>query len=728
MGVKVVDLPSRGRLPAAALLARGRDLLLGQLGPRLEDLLTTLDDDLFARAEAARTDRGQQAFFDAMRLLRLERQPICERFVRELDSSANDEALTAEPEVPDDSFQSRVDSLSLLADDALEERLAVTTMSQRVERDCELRLVLLRVRIAHLEEQVSTGTPLVPLEPRRVAGAFARAVMPLDLDPEVRLVVFKRFEQGVLLALGDAYEELDRLLRSAGVLPELTPAMARAARDGDRGKSRGQAASVIDPEGAATRLPTAQDAPTTAAPPGAHRADAALGDALDGLDALELADALATLPGLRRRRRFAAASDTSAIVSTLLLEIASAAQLKLAPILAERTLDALPQRIDYGALLARGAEKRGHTHARLSESDEDLVNLVQVLFDELLGDENLPVPIRALLARLQFPILRLALSDRSFLAREDHAARRFLNLVTRTGIGWVRADERAQDRLYQVIEAAVDEASRGEATGFEELSARIEAAVAEEEAIIQRASERVLEKERARLEAEKTRRLVERLVEHRCRQLPDGELVRFLTEDWQQVMYRAHQQDGPRSEDWKRAFAVLRSLSGADDLDGFELHRAIVEGLERLGRNAEQSAREAARAIDLVLESAAHAAGADAPPPPAPPQARQESAIDKLPDRSAIDAASALQVGDWIELRQDGGRLTRCRLASVTEPPERCIFLNRRGVRIETLSRLEIAAAIQNGDLRRLDSDQLFDNTLASVIGGLRETEAAASA
>ncbi|MEE4297797.1 MAG: DUF1631 family protein [Pseudomonadales bacterium] len=729
MGVKVVDHPSRGRLPAVALLARARDVLLAQLGPCLEDLLTALDDDLFARAEAARTDRSQQAFFDAMRLLRLERDPICQRFARELDSGAEEEPSTPQADAADDPFQSRVDALSLLADDALEERLAVSTMSQRVERDCELRLTLLRARLAHLEQQVSGTTPPVPLEPRRVAGAFARAVMPLDLDPEVRLVLFKRFEQGVLLGLGDAYEELDRLLRSAGVLPELTPAKARASRNGNRPSSGSRAPSAIDPAGAAVRLPTAADAPSTRPARGAAADSGGSFDGLeglDGLDAAELAEALATLPGLRRRRRFASVDDASAIVSGLLLEIATAAQLRLAPILADRTLDSLPRRIDYGELLARGAEKRGHAHARLSESDEDLVNLVQMLFDELLGDENLPIPIRALLARLQFPILRVALSDHSFLAREDHAARRFLNLITHTGIGWVRADERAQDRLYEVIEATVDEAARGDGTGFEALSARIEDAVAAEAEILRRATERVLEKERARLEADKTRRLVERLVEHRCRQLPEGELSRFLTDDWQQVMYRAHQQDGPRSDSWKRAFAVLRSLSGADDLDGLELHEAIAAGLERLGRDAEQSGRDAARAIDLMLEMVSRGADAESKPPPPPP--RQDTAIEKLPERSAIDAAAALEVGDWIEIRQDSERVVRCRLASVTEPPERCIFLNRRGVRIETLSRLEIAAAIQDRNLRRLDSDQLFDNTLASVIGGLRDSEAAASA
>ena len=335
----------------------------------------------------------------------------------------------------------------------------------------------------------------------------------------------------------------------------------------------------------------------------------------------------------------------------------------------------MPRRIDYGELLTRNARGQGEGSA-LTDADEDIVNLVQALFDRLLADDNLPVPMRALLARIQFPILRVALGDADFIASATHPARRFLNLITRTGIGWMRADERAQDRLYEVIERCVDAFARTEdldAETIDGFNETIEQALVAEAEAVKRASQRVIEKERARLEAEKTRRLVERLVEHRCSNIPEGELQQFLMQDWQQVMFKAHQQEGARSNAWKRAFSVLRSRTGNADLDGPALHVALSEGL--LGRSEEEASDGAARALTLLLEEVESTL--EEAPAPAQTTSHVEPSIEALPDRSAIDR-NRLEVGEWIELRRDTERTVRCRLATITDPPERCIFLNRQ--------------------------------------------------
>ena len=80
MSVKVVDHPSKDGLPSAALLARSRDIIVERLAAILEDLLLALDDELFALAESARSDRAQQQFFDTMRALRLGREAIRDDF------------------------------------------------------------------------------------------------------------------------------------------------------------------------------------------------------------------------------------------------------------------------------------------------------------------------------------------------------------------------------------------------------------------------------------------------------------------------------------------------------------------------------------------------------------------------------------------------------------------------------------------------------------------------
>ena len=707
MSAKVVDHPSRDAPPSAALLTRCRDIIVGRAAGFLEELLLVLDDELFALAESARSDRTQQQFFDAMRTMRLAREQICARFRA---------CLQAPAPAPMEDAESGSDEntpLSLLENDALEQRIAVTTMSQRVERAHELQLTLLRVRVRHLETQCGTHDVVVPIEPHHFAHGFATAVRPLELESDIRLILFKRFEQGALARLGKLFDDLNGMLAEAGVLPDLTAAQAVSPRQpGGRPISRSTAPSHG----------TAQEDNT----PATGGSDAALSHAFEGYDRRQLAEGLAALPGLRSRRRYGSAAGATALVSRLLMDIATAAQGRIGPRL-DASLDVVPRRIDYGELLTHSALRRGQSIA-LEGADEDVVNLVQALFDQLLADDNLPVPMRALLARLQFPVLRIALSDSSFIASATHPARRFLNLITCLGIGWVRADERAQDRLYQVIERCVGAFARSDALDaktIESFNETIERALKAEADSVEHASRRVIEQERARLEDEKTRRFVERLVAHRCSNARTEALRQFLMRDWQQVMFKAHQLEGTRSAAWKLGFRVLRSLTGERDLDNQALRSALREGLLLLGRSEEDAAEGATRALTLLLEGADGSNGEQAAPSPAPNPSEQS--IEALPDRTAMGQANRLEVGEWIELHRDAGASVRCRLATVTDPPERCIFLNRRGVRIETLSRLELAAAIQDGRVRSIDSDQIFDNTLASVIGGLRNATPAPS-
>ena len=183
-------------------------------------------------------------------------------------------------------------------------------------------------------------------------------------------------------------------------------------------------------------------------------------------------------------------------------------------------------------------------------------------------------------------------------------------------------------------------------------------------------------------------------------------------------MFKVHQREGRRSAAWKRAFSVLRSLTGNVDLEDSALQSALSEGLRCLGLSEAEASERTARALDLLLEAVERKDEEQSAPIPADTQV--EPGIESLPDRNAMDQANRLAVGEWIEMDRQSDTTLRCRLATVTDPPERCIFLNRRGVRVETLSRLELAAAIQDGRLRSINSDQIFDNTLASVIGGLR--------
>lgn len=72
----------------------------------------------------------------------------------------------------------------------------------------------------------------------------------------------------------------------------------------------------------------------------------------------------------------------------------------------------------------------------LEEADEDVINLVAMLFEFMLDDSSVPDAFKALIARLQIPLLKVAVLDKSLLSCTQHPARRLLNDIASAVIGW----------------------------------------------------------------------------------------------------------------------------------------------------------------------------------------------------------------------------------------------------------------------------------------------------
>ncbi len=77
-----------------------------------------------------------------------------------------------------------------------------------------------------------------------------------------------------------------------------------------------------------------------------------------------------------------------------------------------------------------------------------------MFFDIILDDRNLPIEIQALVSRLQLPILKVALKDRSFFTDRKHPARQLINEIARTSIGWESSSKDTQDALVHPAHGA----------------------------------------------------------------------------------------------------------------------------------------------------------------------------------------------------------------------------------------------------------------------------------
>ena len=63
------------------------------------------------------------------------------------------------------------------------------------------------------------------------------------------------------------------------------------------------------------------------------------------------------------------------------------------------------------------------------------IEMVAMLFDFIFDTKDLPDGIKALLARVQIPVLKAAMLDRAFFAKKSHPSRLLVNALAQAGLG-----------------------------------------------------------------------------------------------------------------------------------------------------------------------------------------------------------------------------------------------------------------------------------------------------
>jgi hypothetical protein len=83
------------------------------------------------------------------------------------------------------------------------------------------------------------------------------------------------------------------------------------------------------------------------------------------------------------------------------------------------------------------AHLRSHVAEKATKQIDKLtIELVGMLFDRIHQDKHLPAEIKTALSRLQFPIMKVALADSELFVSPVQPARRLMDRIASTGIGW----------------------------------------------------------------------------------------------------------------------------------------------------------------------------------------------------------------------------------------------------------------------------------------------------
>ncbi|WP_242205366.1 MULTISPECIES: DUF1631 domain-containing protein [unclassified Pseudomonas] len=696
------------RLPV--ILLQVRDKAAQQLRHGLQELFDNADDTLFEMADRARNDVEQNIFFEAMRDLRLKRKNIERGFLEQffeafVGLTQYDPAHNTLPHAL------IYDELAPRNDD-MERNVAVETMVGRVLKRDGFALDQLTARLDALLGN-TLDNQHNPLGPAMLCEFFLQAGRNLGVEIKVKLILLKLFERYVLADTEQLYAEANQLLLATGVLPELKPAPARRAID--------RAIANVQSGDSDELLPVDESV---------QEVFAALQELLShvrGTVAPTLESSVAVQP----------------ISTRDLLRLLSHLQQYVPELAAQDDFDLRNQ---LEQLLTRVSVRSGKSRI-VGDADEDVINLIAMVFDCILEDRNVPDSLKALIARLQIPMLKVAVLDKSFFSRSTHPARRLLNEIAEAAMGWGDCDGEARDSLYLRIEQVVQRLLTDfvdDPAIFSELLADFLAFTSDERRRSELLEQRLRDAEEGRAKTELARRRVERALNQALlgKTLPPS-VVTFVQDAWSKVLLLTCLKHGDQSAEWQADVQTMEQLIWSvqrhQDTESSLRLLALVPGLLKSLRDGlTSSAFDPFATSEFFSElEALHVQVLERPVEAEPAasmievsqqivlQAADDSSIALTSARLPHDAVGLRQVeqlrlGSWVAFQEDDEHSLRCKLAAIIEATGKYVFVDRTGMKVLERSRLALAEEFQRGAVRALDNTLLFDRALESVLGNLR--------
>lgn len=720
--------PAESPIPSSPSPAYGQVLdavqkhVIDRASPALDSALADVDDYLFDRSQSGEEALGMIALRD-MRRARGEiaqkfRQALLDRF-RGLRDRRIADGLAGS-------------GLSLLSDQALEEQLAVEQLAASVLRSHASAFEVASKRLSVVVGVAALDPRENPLAPSFLAGALSHAMGQLEIDADLRIVVFKFFERELTGALGDIYERCNALMATAGVLPELR---ATAKAHHPPAPRHGAMAHAASAEVAAQAH---EAAPMQVSPADQMMFANMLGMLQNWRSAIGMAAQTPTGPAIGTQDLMSILSLMQQDASSLFTPAAPGEQQSLAGQLRQQ--------------MAQSARKLGVAgdNLNLDGLDGDAVDLVALLFDVLLDGPQYDNRIRQKIGRMLVPFVKVAVKDRRMFMYKEHPARRLLNTVAEACEG--NRGEAPQERellthVDHTIDRLVAEFNEDVAI-FETLEQELRAYMAQHRKRFELAEKRTTEAQRGRERLEQARAMVAAdLNWHRGgRQLPpviDDFLTRHASHHLIQIALR----DGKGAPRYDHAMQAVSALMVAVDratnrqapdpskpLPEAEL-LAMLASAGCIG-DAGEAALEALTDTLARLSAGQPAQESDPRIPPqvvmpepvvteAPPELAAAGGTAGLDfDAAMLARIRTLQVGNWIQLQTGDGHFAPAKVSWISPISSRLLLVNRRGIRVLVASVQELAVMAKLGKVIVREGASAFEDAMHQVADRLQSASA----
>jgi len=733
---------------------------------------------------AGRTDvrEEQVVCLEARDLLQQGRSALMVDFERRLRSQVDDRIAGKVVKKPDFSTLD-AEKLTLIDTNAMDESVVTGNITRVVENLCHDELQALNRGVGHLLGLPDLETDNNPFAPSAIVAAFATSLQSVNAEHRVKYAILKELNQASLADINGIYADLNKHLQNLHVLPagirRPSAIKRRGATQGERagegaGGSDGSSAAEVDVM-ALFQKRFGMAAPAQV-PPG-----------IAGLPGIGSQGVQASAPGSQEFPPGALQSGIRYIPVGPLAPTPSGympgAPIMATPVLGEGLARLQAGETDFdlggGTFVQFSGIPEGRHNVlrdlqdsslgkRVNQLESMTIELVAMLFDFIFETRDLPDGIKALLARLQIPVLKAAMLDGAFFAKKSHPARLLVNALAEAGRGWSPAMG-PDDPLYSHIDALVHRILDGFTDNleiFEETRARLEKFLADEEkaaeANIQSTAEEINQTDRNEMAAAVARSEIERRIQ--MYPVPNF-LATFLRQQWTATLESVYLQHGEESESWEQSVAMLEDLVWSvqpkptkDDRKHLvallpsllkRLSTALQEGevppgerdrfmanlIEAHAASVKPNLGATTLATAAVVEQAmadaeeAKAAGDEEKAAKAEELAEAMAQAEPAPDDEEpevvddqyLEIAQSLERGMWIEFQAEDGQLAFAKLAWISPLRGTYLFTNRQGLKALSMNAEELAVRFRTDRARLVEAEPLIDRAFGSVMASFGE-------
>jgi hypothetical protein len=395
--------------------------------------------------------------------------------------------------------------------------------------------------------------------------------------------------------------------------------------------------------------------------------------------------------------------------------------------------------IKQAILSSIASHSGGAVTKRINHIAEKTIDFIELVFDAIIDDRDISDTIKALLLRLQIPVIKASMLDPEFFIYDDHPARELLDRIAEVGVGISDHDDEVYIKLDRIVTQLVNEYEFSTET-FEHALGKLKAFIAEQERIA-RAREEEAQQQVLRAHARN-------VVLKSLRGVTAGKLLPeavhpLVLKRWPTLMFNHYLEFGKENDKWVEIVELLRdiidSVQPIDSAESLTYLLAEKEQLVRLAREHLNLTNQSKKDINAVITgleethraliedsdfSETQLEEAELSIVTSGPRQKPELVHERQPAEHRQTLPRDIMPGMWFEVYiEENKPIRRCKLSVIIVEDAKLIFVNHAGDLVIEKNFDEFRQELDLGSSKLIMGHSVFDHALSSVITHLQPAD-----